>query len=134
MAAATCLRATAISATYQKIQEELPEEKLIHYTHYHWTMYDGEKFHREVKDAYNEPLSEEDLGDILTFGSALLVWEDARGRQTAYLRAPEINFKYVITSILYHYTRTNTLPRKVCMLEGIYYNPFERVIRVVFGS
>lgn len=133
MASTDCIRALG-STNLSEMQVEVPEEKLVHYTEYRWTMYDGDKFHRMIKDAYNEPIPEEYLDDIITFGNAMLVWEDALGRQVAYLRAPEISFKYVINSILYHYKRTRTTPRKVCMLDALYYNPFDRVIRVVFGS
>ena len=115
-------------------QMEIPEEKLVDYTEYRWSMYDGEKFNRVIKDTYNEPIPDEYLDDIISFGNAMVIWEDAFGCQIAYLRAHEISFKYVINSILYHYKRTRTTPQKVCILEGIYYNPFDRVIRVVFGS
>lgn len=131
MASTYCIRAFEKK---MQMDEEVPEEKLVHYKEYYWTMYDGEKFHRIVKDPYNEPIPDEYLNDVITFGNALLVWDDANGRQSAYLRAPEISFKYVINSILYHYKRTRTTPEKVCMLDGLYYNPFDRVIRVVFGS
>ena len=131
MASATCVQAP-VGTIVPKV--EIPEEKLGDYSEYRWTMYDGQKFQKQVRDKFNEPIPDEYLDDIITFGSAVVVWEDGHGRQTAYLRAPEISFKYVMNSIRYHYKRTRTTPQKVCILEDIYYNPFNRMIRIVFGS
>jgi len=115
-------------------KEEVLEENLIHFSEYRWTMFDGESLSSNVKDAFNEPIQPEYLNDVITHGYATLIWDDAYGQQIAHLRAPEITFKYIINSIIYRYNRYHKTPSKVCILEGIQYNPFEHIIRIVFGS
>jgi len=109
-------------------------EHLPWFKNYHWTMFDGEKFHKEVYDKYHEKVSKEELDDVIAYGHATLVWRDAVSEHVCSLKAPEITLSYVMNSILYRYKRTHTRPGKVCMLDDVYYNPFTQTIRIVFGN
>lgn len=110
------------------------EEELMHFKEYHWVMFNGKTFSKKVRDAHHEPIQDDYLDDIITYNNATVTWLDAYGVNHSVLCAPEITFRYVMNSILYHYKRTRRTPSKVCILERILYNPFTHMIRVVFGS